>query len=604
MGALISKRVFIVLISLIIISGLITSNYFDAASMTAYFLYVICIAIATVFAGLYYISKKKSLSMNNPMPVILLSALAVFYFVQYSISNNSGLSIMHFELAANIALLLICFLFFKSDEQNITRVYKIIFVVAAIESAICLFQFSGLFGTFNKYYAVTGTWVNPNVTAMFITMAFPAALSVYFSKEQSKRVYYILPIVLISVALVLLKCRTALIGAAIISFLICNEHYSFVATIKAKYPGKKRLIPITLSLVVLICVLGFAFYAKEASSKGRLLIWKVSAGMIGKKPVSGYGYGRFDRDYNLAQAEYFAAGRGSASEVNTASFVSMGYNELLQNAVEGGAIAFVLLSLFFISLLITKPLPDDQQCFAAHAGTIGFIAMSLFNFTIQAIPAMCLFMVYVAVMSLAQPVKFTAGLKMLQLNKRLTGAVLILGGIILFYSNAGFAKDLRESKRLSVMIKNKEHQEWALQKYASLQEELRGSDSYWKNYGDAFLKKKEFRLALDKYQKASTISSFPDIYLKMAFCCEKLGVFDSALSYCKIASNVAPSKMAPRYAMMEIYHSQKDTGNLVKTSNQILSMVPKVKSKESEFYNEQAMKILKNRAAFDSTFKE
>jgi hypothetical protein len=58
--------------------------------------------------------------------------------------------------------------------------------------------------------------------------------------------------------------------------------------------------------------------------------------MIEKRPLLGWGYDHFGKEYNHTQAEYFEANRGLEIEKENAAFVRTPYNEILYHLVEGG----------------------------------------------------------------------------------------------------------------------------------------------------------------------------------------------------------------------------------------------------------------------------
>ena len=53
-----------------------------------------------------------------------------------------------------------------------------------------------------------------------------------------------------------------------------------------------------------------------------MLIWKLSTEMMAGKP-SGYGYGLFEKNYNLRQADYFANREYTDTEKRNSDFVNM-----------------------------------------------------------------------------------------------------------------------------------------------------------------------------------------------------------------------------------------------------------------------------------------
>ena len=75
-------------------------------------------------------------------------------------------------------------------------------------------------------------------------------------------------------------------------------------------------------LLLFVSVAGTKMYGmKKDSADGRLLIWKLSAEMIVANPA-GYGYGLFEKNYNLYQADHFSGHEHSGTERRNADFVS------------------------------------------------------------------------------------------------------------------------------------------------------------------------------------------------------------------------------------------------------------------------------------------
>lgn len=75
------------------------------------------------------------------------------------------------------------------------------------------------------------------------------------------------------------------------------------------------------------------FGFKEGSTNSRIQIWKNSLGLIYKKPITGYGFGEFEKEYNMYAAQ-------KLSPVN--DHVITAYNDIIELGVEGGLIAIIL----------------------------------------------------------------------------------------------------------------------------------------------------------------------------------------------------------------------------------------------------------------------
>ncbi|HTN22206.1 MAG TPA: O-antigen ligase family protein [Pelobium sp.] len=220
--------------------------------------------------------------------------------------------------------------------------------LAIAESVVCILQAIGLIPSMSRYLQVSGSWINPNVTAMFITLVLPLVLLKLMSSSARKRWAYSFMVLLLFTGLYLLKCRSAYIGAFAATAVCLYFYYDIPQKIKNR---RFRIVTIAISAILLVTAIPLIkslYLSKQASADGRLLIYKVSAFMVANKPFSGYGYGQFEKYYNLEQAAYIANGKASPAETQNAGHVNMGYNEFLQHGVEGGLPGL----LFFASLLL------------------------------------------------------------------------------------------------------------------------------------------------------------------------------------------------------------------------------------------------------------
>ena len=77
------------------------------------------------------------------------------------------------------------------------------------------------------------------------------------------------------------------------------------------------------------------YFYKKASADGRLLIWKVSLGIVKDEPLKGLGFDNFKSAYMRYQAEYFKRNT-DLEEQNLADNVWYAFNEPLQLIVENG----------------------------------------------------------------------------------------------------------------------------------------------------------------------------------------------------------------------------------------------------------------------------
>jgi O-antigen polymerase len=358
------------------------------------------------------------------------------------------------------------------------------------------------------------------------------------------------------------------------------------------------------------------YTAKQSSADGRKLIWKLSAQMVLEKPVFGYGYDSFEKEYNQFQAEYIKTGKASEGELRYAAPVKMAYNEPLQNAVEGGLPGLLLWLSVIVSLVIPPFLqnkkktgvkqpdtePEQNMLYACYSGIVAFAFMSVVNFTIQAIPVMCLFVLYAAILT-AMPCNRKAAT-----NSRFA----ILGNHVLFNKVARVAKasliliaclcgfhvytlaNADRQQKIAIDLNRQGSSKKALTIMPALERKLSGYDSYWKSYGTINLQEKEYSVALSKFLRAKELSSSPDIYLNIGYCFGKLGQYAEAVKAYEQAVLFDPGKFANRYRLMNACMQNSDTVKAVSTAQGIIALKPKIHSDKVKGYKNAAIRLLQN----------
>ncbi|MGO4772849.1 O-antigen ligase family protein [Flavobacterium sp. W22_SRS_FK3] len=479
-------------------------------------------------------------------------------------------------------------------------------MLSTIESIYCVLQFLGVYKSHSVLFPVTGSYNNPNVTAIFLALTTPFFL--YFFKKKHKWLISISFLILL-IALFLLKCRAALIGTILSAIVFYGLEYNMISWIKKNRdkPTVKALF--ILSFLIIIPFSSYLYNSKKASADGRKFIWKVSGIMALEKPLMGYGYGYFEKEYNLYQADYIKNGKANQEELKNAGPVIMPHNELLNNLVEGGSIGFLLAGLFFGSLLFavksraktevekSDDVESKNSYFnISYAGIVAFIGVSMVNSTIQIIPIMTLLIIYAAIIcSMLKPLHLP-----LFLNIEVNGIVLsiLFKTVVVFLSCyllwivSGIAIADRENKKASILQKEKYSNE-ALQIITGLKNNLAEDRNYWKNLGMIYINTKNYQQGVKCFMTAKKWSSLPDLYIGSGICYEELQQYPKAIAEYKQLVLFLPSKFSYRFRLMKTYLKNKDTLNTVITAKEILSLEPKIPSAKVEKYKKIAWNLLK-----------
>lgn len=455
----------------------------------------------------------------------------------------------------------------------------------------------GWFKSQNELFVVTGSWNNPNIIAIFLALTTPVFL--FLSQGKYKKIA-LTGFVTLLIALVLLKCRAAFIGTILSVVVFYGLEYNFISWVKNKKNRSSAKALFILGLLIIIPISSHLYNAKKASADGRKFIWKLSTQMATEKPLMGYGYGYFEKEYNLYQADYIKHGKATAEELTNAGPVIMPHNELLLNVVEGGIIGLFLIVFFFGSLLLSvkKETENVLKNEAAtgfnniifnlsYAGMVAFIGMSMVNSTIQIIPIMCLLIIYAAIIcSKLEPIQLPTYLSFLETNKSiplLTKTTIASGSLYVLYLLFGMATADNLNKK-AALLKKEEHYEQALQIMPDLAKNINSYSDYWKNYGVIHLEMQQYSKALYCLEKAKIWSSLPELYNGCGFCYEKLHQYPQAITEYETLVALYPSKFLYRMVLLRTYLKNKDTVKAIVLAQEIIQMKPKIPSEKVDRY--------------------
>lgn len=177
-------------------------------------------------------------------------------------------------------------------------------LIAAIHIIYMAAQKLGVVVSTNEYFAIVGSNDNPTVTALYFAGILPILIS--RARQAGWHWAYVVFIVFVIVGILVLRCRTAYIGLLVEVVVYIGMRYKGKMRILKMYPFRSCAI-LSVVTVILAVACTEMYHMKKDSADGRVLIWKLSAKMLIDKP-QGYGYGMFEKNYNLRQAAHFSQG--------------------------------------------------------------------------------------------------------------------------------------------------------------------------------------------------------------------------------------------------------------------------------------------------------
>ena len=280
-----SDKIILFLIGLLIAGSLININTFGPPTLSAYLFYTTLGSLLAVIAGIGLIRNKQPFQISNPLPIIVLTLLVVYYVFNGLVNGNGGINLRHYIILSDAVLLISFCALLSKGQINLLAISKIITITTIIESLICILHQFGIILSLDALFKVTGSNENPNVTAMFLTMAVPSMLLVLFRPSGSSnpimvsnpyRILSATSIILCLIALTLLQCLTAFIGATVCVTLILNHQYQLLHKLQTKFSKPIIIIIVATTLCLTAIAFTLLYHSKQATSDGRLFIWKIS----------------------------------------------------------------------------------------------------------------------------------------------------------------------------------------------------------------------------------------------------------------------------------------------------------------------------------------
>jgi len=590
---------FSILIVLILISQLSYSSLFLYESHTPYFIFILLVCIAVVITSLKLFNTSFQLKFGPSFGAL---SLFVLYVLFHGFLKSGALGFNHFYILFQYLYLLLIITGLSTRVFNVDMVFKAICLIAFVEASVCLLQFAGLMKSHDINFRITGTCENPNVTAMFLAMSIPAILSELLKKSSAWKLLVKLGGGLLLIALILLKCRTAIIGGSVSIMLFFLLKTKLHVKVLEKVNAKRLIFTVFLTIFFSISI-GYSLYnLKKTSADHRLLIYRVCASMIKGKPLWGYGFGSFSREYNLFQANLIRSNQVSYSkQLNEVSQVQMAYNEILENAVEGGIIGATLFFGVFVSFLYSPSRKntnrsldqndtnsDDDLFFASYSAVGCFVLMSCVNFTVQAIPVMGLLMVYGGYLSF-QHGHF--GIKISKSRSNFVALLYGICGIILLKQQFVLAKANYINKTANIFAKQG-YITTALEILEPLADPLHNYESYWNNAGAISYAAGQFNHATECFNQAKKYTASASTYLKCGEAFLKLKDYSSAEDNFLIASYLQPTKFRAKVLLLALYSDLQQKDKVINMANQILRLTPRIPSSEVAYYKGVARETL------------
>lgn len=483
-------------------------------------------------------------------------------------------------LILNLTLLFTLPYLLKTGLLTVRRLVDGILLMILIQLVFLLLQGSRLVESGNEAFLLTGSNDNPNVTAMLLALGIPFLYD-RMKQPSHKRSLYAVMLILAVLFLILLRCRTAYLGLATIVAVHTLRGIRF-----SHWSPRKWCLTGVLSCCVIACSAAAMYQMKPDSADGRLLIWKLSSGLLIGHP-EGVGIGMFEHDYNLCQGEYFASGHPSECESRNAGTVYMAYNDFLEHGVEAGIIGLILLTGFYLSAI---HMAFRQRNIRAVALLAAVILMSSVNFFYASVQAWLLLMAVCSTLCLS-PEERVCETRTEFCKKTLPVFAILLCCFCQTRLPSLIYAQMRFSQYRDAVQRGHPVSREAL---ASLAAGIGTSEAYHRFMSDQYRAHGEYDLALESILLAMSVTSTPEVYFSVFDCYDSMKRTSEGIPYVCQLSRMLPQNLTSRLILLQWYDHNHDRKAAEDMAKEIADIPIKIRNERSEEIQRYARSYLNN----------
>lgn len=618
-----NQKHFSTLVSCIFLSLIFGSAFINADNLMdgwrtgkLFYFYAVTTGIIFFITFSFFFGKDQyNLKLNRIDLFVVFYAIYCFLHVLFTES-------VYLSNAKFIALILLTLLYFiwknrfKSGKLFSSGPY-IIFITfigaGLIQSAYGLGQLYGIFPDRpGSWFTVTGSFINPDHFAGFVTSILPFAFGLYYLNREKKHFFGLLPIMaasMIVLSLLVLPATTirgswlAATGGVLVIMACKHGWFSVIKSVtNTKFKQTGALIAISL----ILAPIGFGLYAmKPDSAYGRLIIWQITLETIKENPFLGNGFDSYKTEHNNAQALFFASGDASDRQIMAAGNVEHAHNEYLQIMSETGIIGLLLfLGIAFCALMVKSeksetPIYDPDAHSrnvirtSSKASLTSLLILALFSFPFHILPTYINFFFILALLS--------------SLNKS--------GKVIRFYIPTVVGKGVAVIGILAAVLLAKftwnqyqAHKTWetafalsraqlfepAIRTYESAHPDLKHNGKFLFTYGGVLTAAKRFDEALPLLERSKLYYSNPGLFMALGLTYENLKEYEKAKFHYRHASNIMPHRLYPLYRLVRLKEKAGEQENALQLASQIIRMEEKVPTTAAREIKEEMSDFINN----------
>ena len=446
-----------------------------------------------------------------------------------------------------------------------------LWLTGSYEAVVGLCQLFGLSHSYHAWYAITGTFFNSGPYSIFVALTLSTTIAVAFRSEinGAKGVTG-------AAWVVMALCLLALVGTwsrtAWLAIVI-------VATVFFWKQGYRRTVGI--GSVILICVGIAAYFLKQDSADGRVLMTLVSVQAWLDKWLVGYGVGSFAHVYGEAQADFFTANPDSPLAV-VAGSPEYAFNALLGIGMEQGSIGMILTLTLSLWSLCTLLRQGDVSAY----GWLALLMASMFSYPFTLWPFRLLAVGWTAIAVSGQ-----AGTRAARWWQPTLVALSL--GVAVWISVSLYHRTVRRVTIYEEYSRLRGTQDMAfVDDFRHMMDALDDCPDYLFTYGMALRDLGRYNDSNAVLRQGTLVSCDPMFYIIMGNNYRDLGaVAEAEAAYCK-AFNLLPYRIYPLYRLMKLYEETGQETRARRAAHRVANFPVKVDSPAVRQMKEEARQRL------------
>ena len=438
-------------------------------------------------------------------------------------------------------------------------------------------QLAGREASRHHLFDVTGTFFNPGPYAIFVAVVLAVSVAWWYRHGEAfaGRGRWI-RVGAWSVAAVAVFCFPVLVATW------SRTAWVAVAVAAACLLWKAHRRMVLWGMGVAVCAGVAAYFLKQGSADGRLLMTMVAGRAWAGEWLCGHGLGGYAQAYGAAQEAFFAVRSGSPLSV-VAGSPEYAFNGVLGVGVEQGvlgAVPALVLGLWSLAVLCRR---GEVSAY----GWLVLLVSSLFSYPFALWPFLSLAVAWVALAA-----SLEAGTAEVRWWKRTAvWPVVAVGGWCVWNLSDN---TVRRVEAYEEFRRVRGVQDVAfLEDYRKKYEDLKAYPDFLFTFGTALREAGRYNESNAMLRQGTRVSCDPVFYTLMGNNYRDLGAVAEAESAYRKAFGMLPGRMYPLYRLMKFYEAEGQMRKAEEMARQIIAFRPKVDSPAVREMKNEAKKLTK-----------